>query len=85
MESIKYANFQKTHSIQNDIEVKESKHLSTKCVKGQLSTNSEKLHLLHNPSDINHIHGLRKYLYTVTTLVFCHNNVKLIFFTVVCL
>lgn len=50
MES-KHTEFKNTYSVQNDIEVKNSE-----------SSQHANFSSLHNPYDLNHIHGLRKYL-----------------------
>lgn len=62
LESIKYTDSKKPYSIQSDSEVKEN-YLLNKCTNSQISTcDSANLYSLHDPYDLNHIHGLRKYL-----------------------
>jgi len=63
MESIKDTDSKKTCTIENDTEVKQSEHSFNKCINSQFSTHdSVNLYSLHDPFDLNHIHGLRKYL-----------------------
>lgn len=49
----------KTYSIQNGKEVKQIEPLFNKLPYSQLNSN---ISTLHDPYDIKHIHGLRKYL-----------------------
>lgn len=52
--------FKKTNSIQNGEEVKQSEPLSNKLPYGNCQLNAN-ISTLHDPYDIKHIHGLRKY------------------------
>lgn len=63
MESTKDTDSKKIYTIENDSEVKQSEHSLHKYTNSQFSPHgSVNLHLLHDPFDLNHIHGLRKYL-----------------------
>lgn len=63
VESIKNDESNRINFVQNDSEMKESEYISNKHMGSQLSTASMNLYSLHDPFDVNHIHGLRKYLY----------------------
>lgn len=63
MESIKDTDSKKTNTNKNDTEVKQSAHSFNKCNNNKFTTHdSVNLYSLHDPFDLNHIHGLRKYL-----------------------
>jgi len=56
--------YKKTNTIKNDTEVKQSEHSFNKCSNNQFSKrDSVNLYSLHDPFDLNHIHGLRKRLF----------------------
>jgi len=64
MGSIKDTDSKKTNTIKNDTEVKQSEHSFNKCSNNQFSTrDSVNLYSLHDPFDLNLIHGLRKRLF----------------------
>lgn len=61
MESIKDTDSKKTYTIENDTEVTQSVQSFNKTTNKQLSIHgSENVYSLHDPFDLNHIHGLRK-------------------------
>lgn len=63
MESIKTTDSKKTNIIENNTDIKQSEHSFNKCRNSQSSIHdSVNLYSLHDPYDVNHIHGLRKYL-----------------------
>lgn len=63
MESLKDIDSKKKYFVQNNSEVKQNEQLLNKCTNSQFSTcDSANLYSLHDPYDLNHIHGLRKYL-----------------------
>ncbi|XP_060873425.1 uncharacterized protein LOC132947205 isoform X2 [Metopolophium dirhodum] len=64
MESINDTDSKKTFTIENNTEVKQSEHLFNKGSNSQFSTDdSVNLRSLHDPSDLNNIHGLRNRLF----------------------
>lgn len=63
----------KSYMVQNDTEIKKINQLFNKCTKSKLSLTN--LYTLHNPYDINHIHGLRKYLRLLLTF-YKHININ---------
>lgn len=63
MESIKSTDSKKTYTIENNTDIKQSENSFNKYRNSQSSMHdSINLYSLHDPYDINHIHGLRKYL-----------------------
>ncbi|XP_022160395.1 uncharacterized protein LOC111026601 isoform X2 [Myzus persicae] len=64
MESIKDTDSKNTYTIENDTEVKQSEPSFNKCTNSQFSTHdSINVYSLHDPFDLNHIHGLRNRLF----------------------
>ncbi|XP_022168863.1 uncharacterized protein LOC111032735 [Myzus persicae] len=64
MESTKDTDSKKIYTIENDSEVKQSEHSLHKYTNSQFSPHgSVNLHLLHDPFDLNHIHGLRNRMF----------------------
>ncbi|XP_016663024.1 uncharacterized protein LOC100574598 isoform X3 [Acyrthosiphon pisum] len=64
MESIKDTDSKKTFTIENNTEVKQSEHSFNKGSNSHFSTDdSVNVHSLHDPSDLNNIHGLRNRLF----------------------
>jgi len=62
MESVKETRFKKTFPIQNYSEIKQNDDNVKKYTSSQCSTyNPGNVHLLHDPYDINHLHGQIKY------------------------
>lgn len=64
MESIKTTDSIKTNIIENNTDIKQSEHSFNKCRNSQSSIHdSVNLYSLHDPYDVNHIHGLRNRLF----------------------
>ncbi|XP_025205524.1 uncharacterized protein LOC112601880 [Melanaphis sacchari] len=64
MESIKSTDLKKAYTIENNTDIKQSEHSFNKCRNSQSSMHdSVNLYSLHDPYDLNHIHGLRNRLF----------------------